>query len=253
MDASIIRHCTELNRCNQRGGRMLSILDLLDAGTLDLDLAAYLMARISRGASFMVGARPGGAGKTAVMCALLNFIPTDITIVAATPEAVRRAARDESLPKSCYVCHEIGCGPYFAYLWDADLRAYCSLAGMGHVLATNLHADDLDDAQEQICTENLVPISHFNAFHLLVFLSFDRGLRTARRRVDKVYASDGVSPHRLVFDGRCDKRQLLSPHGGSVDSSWMAQCRAFLEDTRRAGVRTIEETRQRVVAFLKTS
>ena len=192
MDDSISRHCAEIDRCNQRGGRMLSIFDLIDAGTLDLDLAAYLMARISRGASFMVGARPGGLGKTTVMCALLNLIPADVEVVAATPEAVRSAARDESLPRSCYVCHEIGSGPYFAYLWDADLRAYCSLAGMGHLLATNLHADDIDDAQEQVCAQNLVPISHFNALHLLVFLRMDRGLCTTRRRIDKVYASDGI-------------------------------------------------------------
>ncbi|MBN1804152.1 MAG: hypothetical protein JW837_02765 [Sedimentisphaerales bacterium] len=33
---------------------MLSIFDLLTAKTLDLNLAAYLMARISRGVSFMV-------------------------------------------------------------------------------------------------------------------------------------------------------------------------------------------------------
>ena len=52
---------------------MLSVFDLLEAKTIDLDLAAYLMARISKGSSFMVGSVPGGAGKTTVMCALLNF------------------------------------------------------------------------------------------------------------------------------------------------------------------------------------
>lgn len=222
---------------------MLSIFDLIDAGTLDLDLAAYLMARISRGASFMVGARPGGLGKTTVMCALLNLIPSDVMIVAATPKAVRSAARDESLPKSCYVCHEIGSGPYFAYLWDADLRAYCSLASMGHVLATNLHADDMDEAQEQVCGKNLVPISDFNAFHLLAFLLMDRGLRTARRRIDRVYESDGVSPHTLVFDSSRRTKRL-------PDDSWVARCRIFLDDTLQKGVRTIERTRERVVAFL---
>jgi hypothetical protein len=243
MDESIIRHCAEMNRCNQRGGRMLSIFDLIDAGTLDLDLAAYLMARISRGASFMVGARPGGLGKTTVMCALLNLIPADVELVPATPQAVRSAARDTSLPRSCYVCHEIGSGRYFAYLWDADLRAYCSLAGAGHVLATNLHADDIDDAQEQICVENLVPIADFNAFHVLVFLRMDRGSRTVRRRIDKVYASDGVSPHTLVFDA--SKRTNRPP-----DDSWVARCRVFLDKTLQTRVRTIEQTRERVVAFL---
>ena len=67
---------------------MLSVFDLLAAKTLELDLAAYLMARISKGSSFMVGSVPGGAGKTTVMCALLNFLPIDLPIVAATPEAV---------------------------------------------------------------------------------------------------------------------------------------------------------------------
>jgi hypothetical protein len=41
MNEAIARHCRELDRCNQRGGRMLSVFDLLDAKTLDLDLAAY--------------------------------------------------------------------------------------------------------------------------------------------------------------------------------------------------------------------
>jgi len=48
MHDAIAKHCNELDRCNQRGRRMLSVFDLLAAKTLDLDLAAYLMARISR-------------------------------------------------------------------------------------------------------------------------------------------------------------------------------------------------------------
>ena len=75
---------------------MLSVFDLLDAGTLDLNLAAYLMARISKGASFWVGAVPGGAGKTTVMCALLNFVPVDVSFVAATPQAVYQALKTKS-------------------------------------------------------------------------------------------------------------------------------------------------------------
>jgi Flp pilus assembly CpaF family ATPase len=75
MEQRILRHLEEINRCNQRGGRMLSIRDLLDAGTLNEEMAAYLLAVISTGNSFLVGARPGGVGKTTVMAALLNFIP----------------------------------------------------------------------------------------------------------------------------------------------------------------------------------
>ena len=61
---------------------MLSLVDLIEAGTLDLALAAYLAAAMRSGASLLVGARPGGAGKTAVMCALLNFLPNQTSIRA---------------------------------------------------------------------------------------------------------------------------------------------------------------------------
>jgi len=240
---SIQAHCAELDRCNQRGGRMLSMIDLLEAETLGLDLAAWLMARVAGGASFLVGARPGGAGKTTVMCALLNLAPADRPIVAATPEAVRAAAKEASPAPRCYVCHEIGAGPYFAYLWGADLRAYCSLSEKGHMLAANLHADDLDEAREQVCAGNRVPAVHFNAFRLQVFLRVERGSLRARRRIDKVYASDGVSAHALVFDAE---------NGGLVksetrDDSRVRNCRAFLEKALIDRARTIGEIRKRFV------
>ena len=50
---------------------MLSVVDLLEAGTLSPAQAAWLLRRILRGSSWLVGAGPGGAGKTTVMSALL--------------------------------------------------------------------------------------------------------------------------------------------------------------------------------------
>ena len=68
MDESLFRaHIRALDDCNQRGGRMLSLVDLIAAGTVDLPLAAYLAAAMRSGASLLLGARPGGAGKTTVM------------------------------------------------------------------------------------------------------------------------------------------------------------------------------------------
>lgn len=241
MDDAIVRHCRELNRCNQRGGRMFSIFDLLDAGTMSLDLAAYLMDRISCGASIVVGARPGGAGKTTVMCALLNFLPPDIEITAASPEAVRKAACRRDSKKRCYVCHEIGRGQYFAYLWNRDLRAYCALPDMGHLLAANLHADDLDEARDQVCAENGVPESHFNRFELMLFLRVRGRQWDARRVVEKVYVSGGVAPHRLVFNAGVFVEKV------SLDGDRWRACRIFLEEQGKNGIRTIEQTREAVV------
>jgi hypothetical protein len=136
----------EIDRCNQRGGRMLSIVDLLEAGTMTRDQAAYSLAAISRGASFMVGALPGGAGKTTVMGALLNLVPKDVELVPAdSEEAIEVGLRDQTR-RCCYICHEIGDGPYYAYLWGSPLRRYFDLPSTGHMLATNLHADTFDQA-----------------------------------------------------------------------------------------------------------
>ena len=246
MNDAIASHCEQLNRCNQRGGRMLSVLDLLAAETLDLNLAAYLMARISKGASFMVGASPGGAGKTTVMCALLNFVPADVSLIAATPEAVYGAAEGRASRRTCYVCHEIGSGSYFAYLWSDALRTYCGLSERGYMLATNLHADDIDEAKEQVCTDNGVEVDLFNRFELMIFLRVKGGYFDAHRRIDLVYSSDGSSEHELAFTAATDGGASPTLH---ADPQYLTACRDFLKERMR-DTRTIEDTRARVLEFL---
>jgi hypothetical protein len=250
MHDAIAKHCQELNRCNQRGGRMLSVFDLLAAKTLDLDLAAYLMARISKGASFMVGSVPGGAGKTTVMCALLNFVPADVPLIAATPEAVYEAASVDVSSPACYVCHEIGSGYYFAYLWADELRAYCSLSEYGHILATNLHSDNLEQARNQVCNTNSVPGEHFNKFELLIFLRTENRYLKAKHWIEEVYSSNGLSEHELIF--HANDKEMLDENAKHymADPEYVAACRDFLKKIPPS-VHTIENTRRHVVEFLQ--
>jgi len=37
VEQSVRDHCAETERCNQRGGRMLSVVDLIEAGTMTQD------------------------------------------------------------------------------------------------------------------------------------------------------------------------------------------------------------------------
>jgi hypothetical protein len=231
---------------------MLSVFDLLEAGTLDLDLASYLMARISGGASFMVGAVPGGAGKTTVMCALLNLLPPDVRLVAATPQVIQSAGAGSSGDaRCCYVCHEIGSGSYFAYLWGEDLRRYCRLCQNGDMLATNLHADTIDQAVDQVCGDNDVPPEHFRHFNLLIFLAVEGDRWDYRRRIGAVHDANGMEPHRSVWLRDGDSESRLSQRTEYVDAAWVAACREFLQAGLTARIRTIEQTRERVLAFLE--
>jgi hypothetical protein len=244
MDDAVRAHCRQIDRCNQRGGRMLSIVDLLDAGTVDRDLAAYALAAIGRGASFLVGALPGGAGKTTVMGALLNFVPADVELAAADGPAALDRARRRPDPRRCFICHEIGSGPYYAYLWGRELRDYFELPQAGHMLATNLHADTYEQARAQICRDNGVPEADLWRMSLMLFLSVGRRGFRARRWIEAAWESDGAGPHRQVYAadgaGGLEASSLVGP--GEV-----AEAREVIDRIVAGGARTIEEVRAAVL------
>jgi len=56
-------------------------VDLIHAGTISTEMAAYAMRAMHEGASLLTGARPGGAGKTTLTAALLNLLSPDVPIV----------------------------------------------------------------------------------------------------------------------------------------------------------------------------
>jgi hypothetical protein len=184
------------------------------------------------------------------MCALLNFVPVDIPLIAAMPQVVYQAQKTKSPHRSCYICHEIGAGSYFAYLWGDALQSYCRLFEAGHILATNLHADDVEQARDQICGDNAVPIDHFNRFDLLIFLGVDDGYFKSHRWVEEVYSSDGLMEHELIFRAGDHKIIPETVMHDSVDPAYVRACRDFLK-IMAPTVRTIEDTRRRVIDFLQ--
>lgn len=238
------RHCDEIENCNQRGGRMLSIVDLIDAGTVSRELAAYALAAIGGGASFMVGALPGGAGKTTVMGALLNFVPADVELAAADRMATITRGLARPSPRRCYICHEIGNGSYYAYLWGEALRAYFELPAVGHMLATNLHADTFEQAHTQICRDNGVPEKAFRQMNLIFFLSVRRDGGHYARRIEEVWESDGTGPHRCVFATDSSPRVDRSSLASTVA---LARATEVVDRLMAGGARTIENVRAAIV------
>ena len=213
---------------------MLSIVDMIEADTITRDLAAYCLAAVGNGGSFLVGAVPGGAGKTTVMGALLNFVPWDVQLVAADGMAAIRRGAESSGPGCCYICHEIGSGSYYAYLWGQELRAYFDLAEAGHMLATNLHADTYAQARNQICRDNGVSEASLQQMNLMFFLSVRVG---NYRRIEEVWESDGQSPHQRVFSGGSSLPSRL------VSTDDMEKARKTIDEILTSGARTIEQVR----------
>jgi len=220
---------------------MLSVVDLIEAGTLTRELAAYSLAAIGAGASFLVGAIPGGAGKTTVMGALLNFVPRDVVLAPADGmEAIQRGRDADG--RRCYICHEIGRGGYYAYLWGDELRAYFDLPEAGHMLATNLHADTFEQARDQICRDSEVAEAALRRMNLMFFLDVGRGLGGVRRRITTVWESDGQNGHRQVAND-----DMAPGQSQLVSNKELAKARQAVDELLASGVRTIEQVREFVL------
>jgi hypothetical protein len=245
METHIRAHVRAINDCNQRGGRMLSLVDLVDAGTVDLPLAAYLAAAMRGGASLLVGARPGGAGKTAVMCALLNFLPARATILPVDrPAVLKQAKRDGRPGDACYLAHEIGAGHWYAYVWGSAARAFFALAGQGHIVVSNLHADTLEETRDQLCRENGVARAHVDAVSLKIYLRMGRTEGwSVHRWVSHVYESDGTRD-RLLWTRNGDGTFSRQADSAVVSQEQERQYTDLLSEFLSKNTRRIEDIRR---------
>jgi hypothetical protein len=182
----------EIERLNQRGGRTLSFVDLIEAGTVSVALAGELAACVEAGASILTAARRGGAGKSTLLADLLGCLPPGERI-ETTPDVDAVEAARASPPEgpTCFLAHEIGAGPWYAYLWGKAAAGFFALAGTGARIATCLHADELEELYGVLESQGVEP-GDMKSIGLVAFIkSARRG-----RRVESVYVP-GPDGHRV--------------------------------------------------------
>ena len=233
-----------------REERPRSLLDLIELKTVDLDLAAWLVSQVSRGASFMTGAGPGGIGKTTMMRALLGFSPDRLPYFIALPGKVSGFTR---VPR-CVVSHELSSHPPPAYLWGQDLRDFFALSQQGNMLVGNMHTDGLEETRSQICEENGIPEEQFRSLNILAFIRIEGvdlgGGRikdsSSRRFLNEVCYSDGTAAHETVYT---HDRGLSEDAPGDVEHESL--CCAFLVEALSGPERTIGAVRRRFLQWEK--
>ena len=127
----------------------LSATDLIEAGTFSAQQLSCLISMIDQGASWLVGAGPGGAGKTTLMSALLTFLPSREKAVFAGPGSEWKSFGTNC----CVVTEEISAHQPERYLWAEDVRGLTSVPGQGGRITSTIHADTLEQAREQIARQ----------------------------------------------------------------------------------------------------
>jgi len=242
----------QIEMLNQRGGRTLSIVDLIEAGTLSVEMAACGMRAIAEGASLLTGARPGGAGKTTLMAAFLHLLPPGVRIVTVDrPSVIARALAEPPTKPECYLAHEIGAGHWYGYIWGREVADFLSLIEGSRRVASCLHADTLDELVGILTAPPLgVSEEAIGRVGLVMFMHADRGIRGIRRRVASFYLADGKGNHDLVFewDGRSDTFRRV---GGVPDPEGLAPYRRFIEERLEEGDVLAEKVRRKALEFYR--
>lgn len=210
--AKLLEHnFREIESLNQRGGRTLSIIDLVAAGTLSVEMAAQALYLCGRGASMLTGAVPGGAGKTTLLSCLLNALPGDVELVTVDDPRVLDRADEVEPGKVCFLVHEIGSGHWYGYLWGPPVARCLELATRGHLVASCLHADTREELTEILAGPPLGASEvALGAIDLMLFMHVAGGRSGRQRRVATMWqAQEGE--HRLLWEWEAEADAWRAP------------------------------------------
>jgi len=241
----------QIEDLNQRGGRLLTAVDLIEAGTISVDLAAYLLSAVSGGASFLTAAMPGNAGKTTVLAALLSCLPPDVRIVTLADG--RHLMHRPRIGRTCYLVHEIGHGPFYSYLWGRDVGRFLAMRDGSGIVASCMHADTIEQMRAVLVGQLGVEEGVFDSVELLLFLRLDQTSRGPRRRVAQVYESPAGCGHRLVWTWSAEQdchTQVAASGLSQCSEARVAAAREFVRSACQHRVLDIGDFRRRVVEFL---
>lgn len=240
----------QIERLNQRGGRTLSIVDLIRAGTIGVDMSAYAMRAMERGASLLTGARPGGAGKTTLMAALLNFLPHGVPIVTVDrARVIADALAQPADEPACYLAHEIGSGHWYGYIWGPDVARFLSLIDGGRRIASCLHADTLDELAEIVCSPPLQATHEsLGRVGLVLFMHVDGRVGACRRRVATFWEADPNAGHQRLFQWQPES-DTFEPVRPLPDPEGLTPYLQFIQRLVDEGETDARVVRARVVAF----
>jgi len=256
---------SEINSLNQRGGRMLSVVDLIEAGTLSEEMAAFCLCAIANGASFLTAARPGGVGKTTVLAVLLGFLPPAVQIRTVDGSGViAKAKKDDPSKPVCYLPHEIGSGHWYGYIWGDDVAELFTLKEDRRRVASCIHVDTIDELQEVLTSSPLhVAEEHFRDLELALFMTREGGLMGSKRRVCSLCEAGPTGEHHELFrwdrssdaivrSGDSSLFERIESCGGPSRADLETQldrCTAFISELVASGVQDFEDVRARVVEF----
>ena len=226
----------------------VSLLGLVENGTIDLRIASLLWFLAEKKASVIVAAPPSLAGKTTVLEAMVSMAPPWYQVIAAKGEEEDFSFLSNTDPRVTYVLvHEIS-DHLPTYLWGSKVRTMFEALAMGYSLVATMHAGSAEEVVSQLTSDELgVPEAFIKNLDVVIILHKADRLQGVVRRVQKVHCmlKQGDDSLRFVDLATLDVERDELAYGDS--SSWSALAQRFdmrtdelIRDLDRRG-RTLED------------
>ncbi len=126
--------------------RPMSVVEIVESGSLDQRLMAALWAVVSRRRGVMLSSEAPMAGKTTTLSSLVDLLPEGTVGVFLRGWRRDLAWTDELGPDRAYMLINEMSDHLPIYVWGPNALGALQLAGSGYGLGGTMHADTLDEA-----------------------------------------------------------------------------------------------------------
>ena len=152
----------------------LSILDVVEFGTIDFKLAGLLWLLMEHRASAMVASGPIWAGKTTLFHALLDFLRPEIEQVSLQGYDENFKYLGNGRPENTYLITEEISNHSYEYLWGYQVPKAFELLSRGYALGGTIHARNIKEVA-YVLNALGVPAQLIAGLGVIVTLQVTRG------------------------------------------------------------------------------
>jgi hypothetical protein len=251
--------------------RPLSIVELIHHQTLDEQVAAFLWIAMERHASIIVAATPHEAGKTTMLTALLDFLPSETERIYLRGWYERfEFLAEERDPATTYLLSNEISSHLPIYMWGRGVRKLFEAAGQGYGFGATVHANGAEEVLSMLGNYPLeVPDSLRAKIDIVITKSFRPGTRDPQRRVMNLQVIDdvnGVPLPRTIASREVIGTELRTSPGTLIDalvrtfgveyrtaSNELAQRVSFLRRLVRSQTFTQQDVRKAIKRYRERS
>jgi len=250
----------------------LTILDVVDSGTVDFKLAGLLWLLMEHRASALVASGPIWAGKTTILHTLLDFLPPGIKRLPLNGYAEDFKFANDYKPDNTYLVSEEISNHSYEYLWGYQVGKAFELLTKGYAFGSTMHARNVREVAYVLHGILDVPLHLIAGLGVVVTLQAMNGQSyydEPIRRVDTVsiinMGEDGLVAQTLAAREITDDEFMYPSekalHNALSNKFDIKYENPFSEITRRQtflcgladkGISTREEVRQAILDYYRS-